>query len=83
MVRGLDESSDTIILADSPNILFAQTAQGIMDIAYANAPGGLYKPGDTGHDRDIRHGVGSVCIFCDGHAKAYPPQKLIAEIAPL
>jgi prepilin-type processing-associated H-X9-DG protein len=69
-----------ILLADSPSITFEQKRQGLTDIAYANAPAGKYTPGANGRASDVRHGTGSVCVFGDGHAMSYTPDRLLTEI---
>lgn len=72
-----------MVMADCSSFTFVQTPEGMMDVAYANAPAGTYAAGEIGAEPHIRHVSGSNVVFADGHVKCYSPQRLLSEIPPL
>ena len=77
-----DAESTTIAMADSAVLTFENTADGIMDVAYANAASGTYNAGDVGGEHHFRHVGGSNILFADCHVKTYTPQRLFSEVPP-
>lgn len=76
-------STTAMVMADCPALVFEQTPDGMMDVAYANAPSKTYSAGQLGSDQESRHPNGSNVLFLDGHVKCYGPTRLLAEIPPL
>lgn len=82
-VNSVSDPTGSMVLADCSTIAFVQTADGMMNVAYANAKPGTYAAGQLGEDRDMRHVSGSNVVFADGHVKCYSPVRLLSEIEPL
>jgi len=79
----MSSETETIVMADCSALTFVQTAAGMMDIAYANAPSGTYGEGDVGNEQYERHSGGSNVVFADCHVRGYTPQRLFGEVPPL
>ncbi|MCL6628288.1 MAG: prepilin-type N-terminal cleavage/methylation domain-containing protein [Armatimonadetes bacterium] len=77
------DTSSIMIMADCSSIAFVQTADGMMDVAYADAPSGKYKATDTVDASYTRHVGGSNVLFADTHVRNFSPQRLLAEIPPI
>ena len=77
------DASGIMVMADCSSITFAQTADGLMDVAYADAPSGTFKATDAADPSFMRHVGGSNVLFADGHVKNFTPQRLLSEIQPV
>lgn len=78
----LFSESDTIVMADCSGLFFAQDPDGIMDVAYADAPAGTYHAGDTGAEMHIRHVNGSNLAYADCHVDGGMPGRIISQANP-
>lgn len=74
--------SGTMVLADCSTFTFEQSPDGILDVAFADAPSGTYKAGDIASSLHIRHVGGSNVAYADGHVAGLSPQRLFAEVPP-
>ncbi|HUV05209.1 MAG TPA: type II secretion system protein [Armatimonadota bacterium] len=82
-VSVLSAPTGAMMMADCSSFTFVQTPEGMMDVAYANAPAGTYEAGAIGSESHTRHVSGSNVLFADCHVKCYSPQRLLSEIPPL
>lgn len=72
--------SNTIMMADCAALFFGNTADSVMDAAYADAPSGTYRAGSVGNPTYIRHDTGSNIVYMDCHTGSDPPARLQSEM---